>query len=70
LGTTDTAGGAGPDLMIERRMFLMMITGGVLAAPHTAEAQPASRVYDRQSVDNMKPIRRHGWARPGWAQRG
>ncbi len=30
--------------MMERRTFLVMISGGLLAAPHAAEAQQAARV--------------------------
>ena len=44
LGTTDTSG-AGADVMMNRRTFLTMAAGGLLAAPLAADAQQAAGVH-------------------------
>src|SRR4029077_6100766 len=68
------AGGSG-DRVMERRTFLTLATGGLLAAPLAAGAQPAGKVYRIGYISNSPPntpesSRLHEAFRQGLRERG
>jgi hypothetical protein len=65
--------------MMERRTFLVMISGGLLAAPLAAKAQQTGKVYRIGVLSSFYPPGRDSQAAPlltqalselGWVDRG